>query len=1276
MKLVHTTTLTLAILFLFHWNAQAGIKLLGVVEWSGHSKQLIATTGAEVTAPHFKEAVFNPDLSKLPIIVKKVPLSGRVSATVTLQNATYANANMSGFSNLTDIGEEIVIKQQIVYEKKEPILHIYLVPFKQDALTGRVQQLVDYTLDIEVNEVTTAKTSVSNYASNSVLNDGTWYKLGVSATGIHRIDYDLLVDLGLDPNTINPNNIHIYGNGGGMLPEANDVPRHDDLVENAIWVSGSSDGVFNNGDYILFYAQEAGAWVYNEPEGIFEYDMNVYSFQNYYFLTVDGTPGKRVGSNPNGSGATQTVTSFNDYRVHEVEEVNLIRSGKGWYGDYFNFGVTNRSFSFDFPNISTADPVTIRTEIAARSTSSATSMPVSVNGQTVHTHSMGTVSTNYTAIYANNSLKQSTYTPSASQQSVSISFTNGSSAAEAWLSFIELNARRNLVYNGGELQFRDVNSVGVGNVSEFVVQGLDASVVLWDVTDPVSVVAQEFNSSGGQGSFVVPTETLTEFVAFRTNSSFPEPAAIGQIENQDLHGIGQPDMIIITTAELSAEAQRLADHRSQKTGISVEVVNVEHVYNEFGSGRLDVSAIRNFMKMLYDRAGTDADLLPQYLLLMGDASYDFRNINGNNQNHIPTFQSDDVLSPVGTYCTDDYFGFLDDGEGANISSTITSQDISIGRLPVKDVNEARAVIDKIIHYESLQTLGNWRNNLSFVSDDEDGNLHFRDAEILMDMVEDDNPVYNVRKIHMDAYEQQSTPAGSRYPDVKDEINRSIFQGSLLMDYIGHGGTSGWAHERIIDLNDIRNWENLDKLPLMVTATCEFTRHDDPGKVSAGEEVILNPNGGAIGLVTTLRLVYASANMATNTRFLTAIFDTYDGDRMPTLGEAVMLAKNNLNNGALNARKFTLIGDPSMTLNYPTHDVVTTTINGVDVATSTDTLSALEEVTICGEVRDAAGNKLTGFNGFVYPTIYDKRITVETLANDAQSSKADFETLSSIIFKGKASVSNGEFCYTFIVPLDISYNFGTGKISYYAEDGMEDANGYTFDFVIGGTASGFTEDNEGPQVRVFMNDENFVSGGITDANPLLLAKLYDLHGINTAGNAVGHEITAIMDENTSNTLVLNDYYQSEADNYQNGEVLFPLSNLEEGLHRIKVKAWDVYNNSGEGFTEFVVTSSPKLALEHVLNYPNPFVNGTNFSFEHNKAGEQLFVEVKIYNMSGQRVSVLNAEVQPEGYRVNNIEWDGTNSEGAPLTKGVYLYRLEVSTVEGETAHQVERLVIIR
>lgn len=1273
MKSTYTTILFL--LMVLSINAADVIKVSGEIEWAKGLQNVELTNGKLVNAYTFTGAKHNNDTPYLPVVTRKIDLPYAGDVTITLVDPIYAP--VAAITTSKQPAEQPIVKHNITYYKKQPILQVDILPIRIDPFTGSWQQLVEYTLLIEVtpNAIVANKSNSGAYATESVLANGDWYKFSVQNTGIHKIDYDFLKDLGLDPDNLDPRKLQVYGNGGGMLPEDNGTFRHDDLVQNPVIVSGEGDGTFNAGDYILLYAEGPDKWSYDEAGDRFNYNINLYDTKNYYFITVGSANGLRVESTASASGANNTATTFDDYAVHEKEEVNLIKSGKEWYGDYFNFAVTSRSFSFNIPNMVTSEPVELGVKIAARSSSSSTVMPVNVNGQNIKTFTLTKVTGVYTDTYARVENSYFNADLNSGNITVDVGFNNSSNAAEAWLDRITINARRDLNFSGSQMLFRDSRTVGAGNITKFSIQGGSATSRIWDVTDPTSAIAMQHTMVSGRMEFAVATDELREFIVFNNNSSFYSPEVVGKIPNQNLHAIGQPDMIIVANSGFMVQAERLADFHTTNTGITVKVVDLDKVYNEFSSGRQDVSAIRDLMKMLYDRAGTNTAALPQYLLLFGDGSYDPKNILGSNLNHVPTFETWESIAPIASYCTDDYFGFLDDNEGGDLTLSM-QMDLSVGRLPVNTVDEAKAVVDKIIHYKSKATFGSWRNNVSLVADDEDTDLHISHAELHAGLLQSIDPVYNVDKIYADAYQQRSTPAGSRYPDVKEAINRKIFTGTLIMNYVGHGGTNGWAHERIVDNTDIRSWENYDQLPLFITATCEFTRFDDPEKVSAGEEVLLNTKGGGIGLITTLRLVTANENKRTNQALLNAMFDNIVNGHRPTMGEATMIAKNDPSLQPLNARKFVLVGDPALTLNFPEYNVVTTTVNGEPLGPNTDTLKALSKATITGEVRDFSNNIMSDFNGEVFITIFDKAQEVITLGNDPSSSKYPFNIQKNIIFRGKATVTNGAFSYTFVVPKDISYNFGKGKISYYADNGVIDANGYTADITIGGTATDFPEDTDGPELEAFMNDFNFISGGLTDSDPILLVKLFDFNGINTAGSGVGHEITAVLDGDTKNTYVLSDYYETLTDDYKNGVVRYPLSDIAEGPHVFTIKAWDTYNNSATGSVAFVVASSPCLVMEDLINYPNPFADNTKFQFEHNKPGETLFVQVKIFNAVGALVKTIEQEVVSEGYIVRDLQWDGLSDEGANLARGVYVYRLQVSTADCGEVHEFEKLVILK
>lgn len=1117
--------------------------------------------------------------------------------------------------------------------------------------------------------------SVGGNAPNSVLSSGNWYKISVAQSGIFKIDYQLLKSIGINPDNVDPRNISIYGNGGGMLPELNSAARHDDLVENPIMVVGEGDGKFDAGDYILFYAEGPSLWSYNAADGSFEYQMNAYADENTYFITVGNNAGKRVANLPSAGAANTSTTTFDELQQYEVDEKNLGSTGREWYGDFYNFSITNRSYNFNLPNVVTSEPVYITTEFIAKSTNSSSSIGVKANGQNIASFNLAGLGSSSYPPFATSGRQQGSISLTSPALNVQVSFNNTSSAAEGYLNYIKVQGRRNLVYSGTSFAFRDSRTVGAGNITEFTIQGNNTNTLIWDVTDPVNALNQPFTSGGGQLKFTANSDVLHEYVIFNSAGSFPAPNVLGKVPNQDLHGLNHPDMIVLVTEALKSEAERFAQYRSAKSGLYVQVVTLDEVYNEFSSGRPDVTAIRDFMRMLYLKANGNESDEPKYLLLFGNATYDYKGKEFSTETVIPTYQSLETLSHVNSYATDDYFAFLDDIDG-DITQANRTMDLAVGRFPVRTPEQANTMIDKVIHYESVATFGSWRNNITFVGDDSDSNVHLSHAEGHASNVANREPVYNVDKIYLDAFQLESTPAGLRYPGVNDAINTKMFNGCLMMNYTGHGGPSGWAHERILTIDDIRSWDNYDAMPLFVTATCEFTRYDDPSRISAGEEIVLNPNGGGIASVSTSRLVYAHANERTNRNFINNLFALYNG-RFPTIGEVVMLTKNatSANSDVVNDRKFGLFGDPSLTLAYPTYEVVTTEIDSHSVSLQSDTLKALQQVTISGEVR-SNGSILTSFNGVVYPTIYDKPVTYVTLANSSGSNKTDFDVQKNIIFRGKASVKEGKFTFTFIVPKDIAYNYGLGKISYYADNGEIDAHGYQDDIYVGGTATDFVADNKGPDIEVFMNDDKFKSGGITDANPVILVKLYDTSGINTVGNGIGHDLVAVMNEDTRNTYVLNDYYESNTDDFRSGAARYPLFNLPDGRYKVVAKAWDVHNNSAEANTEFVVTSNPCLALEDVFNYPNPFNYSTKFQFEHNKPGELLFVDLKIFDYSGRLVKQLTKTIDSPGFMIDDLEWDGQTDNGMNLSNGTYVYRLEVRTEDCAPVHQTEKLVILR
>ena len=1114
------------------------------------------------------------------------------------------------------------------------------------------------------------------YKTNSVLSSGFWGKIAVKDAGIYKVDVAFLTALGFNVSGISSNTIRLFGNGGTMLSERNADKPIDDLAENAILMVDGGDGLFNGTDYFLFYAGGPDRWLNDSLNRRFIHQKNVYSDSAYYFITTSGT-GKRIASLQANTTPTARVNSFNERIFHELDSVNLLSSGKEWLGEEFaDFpGKTlSKSFSVSLPNLIVGTPATLVSNCVARSINVASHFDVRINNQLVQQINIPSTGAGIYDLFAQQSQQQSDILLPQESLQVNYTYVPGSFNAQGWLNFFEIHARRNLVL-GSQLSFRDWNSVGA-NSCEFVVDNATNNTQVWEVTDPLTPVRMVGNSSANEFRFVNDANTLKEYIAFNPNNAML-PVKAGRIQNQDLHNTQQTDYLVITNNLLLSEAERLAAFHRQKNNLTVTVITTDKIFNEFSSGTPDATAIRDFVKMYFDKNAGNPARRPTYLLLFGDASFDYKNRIANNTNLVPAYQSKASIDPLSTYTSDDFFGFLDDNEDINSGLVINLLDIGIGRIPAKNTNEAKNYVDKVIAYYSKESFGPWRNNVSFIADDEDNNLHLQDAELISGTVAA-NPVFNIQKIYLDAFQQESGSAGSRYPSVNETINNKIASGTLVFNFIGHGGAARLAEEVILDQPMINGWNNFNRLPLFITATCDFAPYDNPFINSIGENILLRPKTGGIAMMTTTRLVFSFSNRIMNDNYMKFALQPDVNGKYRSLGEAVMAAKNYTyqNSGdIINNRKFTLLGDPAVTLAFPQLKIRTTKLNSTDPLLQTDTLSAGEKAVIEGEITDNNGAVLTSLNGTIYPVVFDKPQTLTTKANDPGSQQTSFQQQSNVLFKGKASVSNGKFVFSFKIPKDINYQHGKGKISYYAEDGTIDGSDVFNGFVVGGSSAIADPDKEGPEIKAWLNDEKFVNGSIVNQRPVLILELNDSSGINTSGTGIGHDITAILDNNSNQPIDLNNYYEADLDNYGRGYVKFQMPQLEPGIHTLRIKVWDVLNNSSEFILDFSVVNDEDLVIDHVLNYPNPFTTKTQFWFEHNKPGQDLLVQIQIFSLSGKLVKGIEKTINTFGNRSTQVDWDGRDDFGDKIGRGVYIYRLKVFCNGSKPRTVTEKLVIL-
>jgi hypothetical protein len=1108
-------------------------------------------------------------------------------------------------------------------------------------------------------------------AESSVLSKGKWFKIAVTEDGIYRIDYSRLLQLGLE----DPSHPLIYGNNAGQLSYYNNDPSPDDLREIAIFISGS-DNELNDGEYLLFFGQGTGRWIYNYDTRDYNYLKHNYSDTAFYFITSAPFPGKKIFPSITPLEPVSYFSSESDALfIHEKDEDNLIKSGREWFQR-----ISDITIDPGFTDIIISEGIRYDLRVAARAsvptefTLSEGSTPgINVSVPPVNLY-------NSTGTFAEIGVSTGQTEAGSTSPVFKVTFDNkGEQGAYGWLDYLQLKARKPGIFSGKMSRYSDSESVGAGKVTEFTISSKISNSVIWDVTDPFNIKNVQYDRSGENYKFRFRSDSLRTFIAFTYDKALNPLIRSAAIPDQDLHSSAPADMIIITHPLFLEYAEKLSALHSAHSGLISLVITPEQVYNEFSGGIPDICALRNFIRMKYLKQKGSGHPL-KYLLLFGDGSYENKTQPPANPDYIPTYQSQNSNIATASFTSDDFYGLLEDGEGEYTGT----EDIGIGRLPVSDTIQAGVMISKIKKYLDPVFMEDWKNLVCIAADDEDGNTHMSDAEGLAALLQDSVPFINIDKIYLDAYKQVTSANGQSYPDVNKAITDRINSGCLIFDYVGHGNENGLAHERVIKTEDINTWNNNGRLPLFITATCEFSRFDDmeiniisgvmTGKTSAGEMVLMNKDGGGIALMSTTRLVYSAPNYTLNRNIFDCAFDR-DAEGNPlSLGDIIRIAKNRTGNGP-NKRNFTLLGDPALKLAYPWHgNIITDSINNISVTESTDSLKALSVISIAGHVEDPEGNLMNAFNGVISPIVFDKAGVVKTLANDG-GEIMEFDLQKNILFRGKTMAADGRFRFTFVVPRDIDYSFGKGKISYYANDDNEDMSGCFTSLIVGGFADTVIPDNQGPVIRLYMNDTLFRNGGLTGNNPRLLALIEDEAGINTTGSAIGHDLEGFLDNDRSSSFVLNGYYENDFENYTKGSVIYDLGNLRSGSHSVTVRAWDNFNNSSEASITFHVEQDDKFILRNLINYPNPFTVETRISAEHNRPGDEFDIRINIYSLDGRIIKIIQTRSISAGFVLTPVVWDGTLEGGKRAGRGIYPFSLTVATEKGETSISYGRMIIL-
>lgn len=1189
-----------------------------------------------------------------------IQLPGKQISDAKISNIYYSSKEIQINTNSRgDAGPEISISKSKA--KGEYYSMLTFIPGRL-LENGHFRLLDSIEITYTIGDATEIRSDPPPFKSESVFRTGDFYKLGTTTAGVYKITNDNLKSLGIDPSSVQVKNIQLFGTLPGALPELNDDPRTDDLEEVAIYIKGGDDGRWDSGDEIWFYSPGPNAWKQTADSAWYR-ATNIYDDNKYFFLRVNGDAGSRVGQASSPGSYDVSTDRYLSLVQIEQDRYNILKSekeiggGKLWFGDLFykTFRAKDYTAELGINNLVSGLPVTLFIGFASRSGVS-TKLNVNLEGKinTINFSGLSLGGENTAADY-----RTRTFTVPADGNQLSLSLDYPEAAgmeSKGWLDYLTINALRTLEkQKGSQLIFRPEKSL-TGNI-RYVAAGLTQSSVVWDISDMFKVKQFAFSIDGSKAIFNTDRNITSQLIAFEPQDLLTV-TTVGKVDAQNLHAASVPDLLVVYNAAFKEQALDFANYRSQKSGITVLAVDVSQVYNEFSGGAQDPTSIRDLARMFYSRNPGKF----KNLLLFGNGSFDYRDIGVKNKdytfntNYIPVYEQEStLLHPIGTFPMDDYFCYLDPGEGTAPSSKM---DIGVGRFPVNTASEAATIVAKIKTYEtSADARGDWRNNLLLIADDYDeGSDDFQDqSESLAGRILSWDPVLNMKKIFADLYKQENLVQGERYPDVVSDINDAINKGVLIANYIGHGGTTKLADEELIDRQSVNSWNNQSKLPLFITGTCSFSVYDDPTVNALGRDCIIRPNGGMVGLITTTRAVYISPNEWIINKLFEYLITKSEGSHRD-LGTVLYLTKNA--HGLDDSKRFVLLGDPSMQLAFPKDQVNVTSINGKDINSIPDTIGALEKVHLEGNVADANGNLLSSFNGTATITVYDKQVVLLTRGNDGHGTNTPITVRNNIIFHGKASVQSGLWKLDFVVPKDINYQIDSGKISSYAENGVSDAAGYSYDFLVGGESSNPVTDDQAPVITLALDDYSFQSGNTVGTTPLLLAKITDDNGINITGNSIGHDIVSKLEKESVNETILNDYYTADKDNSKAGEVRYQLQSLDPGNYTLELRAWDIANNKSESRIEFIVSDNQEKSIDHVLNYPNPFTTATSFMFEYDSGNQPVEAQIAIFTVSGKLIKTITEQLSPIGKRFKTSVWNGKDDFDGQLAKGVYLYKVKI------------------
>ena len=1109
----------------------------------------------------------------------------------------------------------------------------------------------------------------------SVLSEHTWYRLSVTQEGAYQLDYATLQGMGIDLSTLNPHQIRLFGNPSGALSEKNSDSRPDDLTEMAIVVTGADDGSFDEDDMVLFYGQEPTRWaLVDSGNKTYQRERNYYSDTTYYYLCVDsGVEGLRVGEKPTlpVENTTTVISEFPDFVWHEEELLSPYSLGQNWFGEIVSAENKELSLSFVMPNLVKSKTLRVKAQVFGRTKNEKMYYDAWVNDNHVAVNSsIDKPRENYYAM------------PSSVDKQVILDSDTAAFRLDCdadmktflYLDYVEIYGWRQLKRTNNNFLFRLMPSQFGHDRSTVWVQNVGTDFWLWEVSSPLRPVLQEAVLSANNLVFATDERVEKRYVLFKPQAAH-RIVSWTALRNQNLHAIAEADNIIITSPMFLEQAQALADYHAEKDGLICVVVDVTQIYNEFSTGTPDPSGIRDFVRMVYGRSSGRL----RYLTLFGRASFDFRNINGYGRHFVPTYETFEKPNHELSFATDDFFALMDANEGVNSTGRV---DIGVGRISVSTVEEAETMLRKIKHYDDLSAShGEWKTDLLLFADDEKSN-YVKYSEDYNNMVDTICPALTAKKVYCGAYPVVNTSSGVEIPGANEDVMRAFDKGLLFVLYNGHGGVKGLTGDNVFTSADISVLNNYDKMPFVYTATCEFTKYDNPLLVSAGEQLILNPRGGCVALFTTSRATYGQDNNRQTQALIPALLKR-DADGKPRrFGDIIREAKSNLINYSsqinptnnLNIR-FLFLGDPVLRFPMPQENVAITKINGSTVGAAGEIeFHAMSMVTMEGEIRGVDGRVDAGFNGTLWVRFYDQKTKVKTVFVD--SSPKDVYYYKDVLYQGQISVTAGKFSISFQVPKDIKSGKGKPRFSFYAYDSLRaiDAMGKFDELSLGGVDPAMVPDDEGPKITFYWNTPEFENGQSVERQGVLYADLYDAQGIYHYGYSLGRDIVMNSNLATCNHLVLNDNYEPAMNDFRRGRITLPLNDLEPGTYEFTLKVWDTQDNASEASLWFVVDDN--LFLSQVHNFPNPFNEETRITMTHMGEDGNFDVNIEIFDIMGRPVQHLYRKVSATDGVIEPILWNGCGYSGSPLRSGIYLYRLTLMDETGYSRTVSQRMVIQR